>query len=651
MRSRIFEMPRYHKRAVLIVVDAVLLIIALRLPMAIRLGHLDVPEGEGTWALVLAAPLITLAILWRFNVYRVVTRFVGYRGASQIGLAVGLSTLIWALLVFLSGQNGIPRSIIIPYGILGTLFLIAVRYAIKAILNSADIMTAREYTRVPPRPTLIYGAGRLGIELLNNVRRARDRDIIAFIDSSPTLWRQYAGGVKVYPPSRLATLIESEAPCEVLVALPGSQRQERREVLKELEKLPVTVKVLPAYEDFTSGHVGVNSLRNVDVNDLLGRDPVMPRPELLARNTRGKSVLVTGAGGSIGSELVHQVVWQLPRLLVLLEISEPALYKIDMEIRDALAKLPEDAARPRVVPVLGSVSDERLVNALLSEHRVETIYHAAAYKHVPMVESNPTAGIINNALGTLVIAKAAVRNRVERFVLISTDKAVRPTNVMGASKRLSELVVQAEAASQSGTVFTAVRFGNVLDSSGSVVPLFRKQIADGGPLTVTHPDVVRYFMSIHEAAELVIQAGAMATGGEVFVLQMGEPVRILDLARLMVRLSNREIRDDKNPDGDIEISFTGLRPGEKLYEELLIGASTKPTEHQRIYKSDEPFLPLKDLEREFDLLMLAIEAEDMIALKRVLTRVVEGYQPESGAKPGKGAHQSPDQEPISQTIH
>ncbi|CEJ87303.1 Polysaccharide biosynthesis protein CapD (fragment) [Hyphomicrobium sp. GJ21] len=321
-------MPRYHKRAVLIVVDFVLLIIALRLPMAIRLGQLEVPEGEGTWALVLAAPLITLAILWRFNVYRVVTRFVGYRGASQIGLAVGLSTLIWALLVFLSGQNGIPRSIIIPYGVLGALALIAVRYAIKAILNSADIMTAREYTRVPPRPTLIYGAGRMGIELLNNVRRARDRDIVAFIDSSPTLWRQYAGGVKVYPPSRLASLVESEAPCEVLVALPGSQRQERREVLKELEKLPVTVKVLPAYEDFTSGHVGVNSLRNVDVNDLLGRDPVMPRHELMERNTRGKSVLVTGAGGSIGSELVHQVVRQLPRLLVLLEISEPALYKI-----------------------------------------------------------------------------------------------------------------------------------------------------------------------------------------------------------------------------------------------------------------------------------------------------------------------------------
>jgi FlaA1/EpsC-like NDP-sugar epimerase len=644
-------MPRYYKRAVLLVVDFVLLTIAVRLPISVRLGTFYVPESGVTLALLLAAPIITIVTLWRFNIYRVVTRFVGYRGTTQIALAVGLSTLIWALLVFLSGQNGIPRSIIIPYGILGTIFVIGTRYAIKAILNGADISTAREFSRVPPKPTLIYGAGRMGVELLKTVRRARDRDIVAFIDSSPTLWRQYVVGVKVYPPHRLAGLIESESVCEVLVALPGSQKQERREVLKHLEQLPVSVKVLPAYEDFTSGHVGVSSLRDVDVNDLLGRDPVMPRSELLARNTRGKSVLVTGAGGSIGSELVRQVVRQLPRLVVLLDISEAALYRIELEMSETLAKLPEDVARPRLVPVLGSAGDDKLVSALLIEHRVETIYHAAAYKHVPMVECNPIAGIENNVLGTLVIANAAVRCGVERFVLISTDKAVRPTNIMGASKRLSELVLQAEAARQAGTVFTAVRFGNVIDSSGSVVPRFRKQISAGGPITVTHPDIVRYFMSIPEAAELVVQAGAMATGGEVFVLQMGEPVRILDLARLMVRLSNREVRDENNPDGDIEIVFTGLRPGEKLFEELLIGAHTETTEHPRIYKSDEPFLPWNELERELDVLTRATKTNDAAAIKSALIRTVEGYLPEADPPLDKVRLGSQADEKSPPTIH
>lgn len=651
MRNYIFEMPRYHKRVALLVADFIILSTALWVPLSVRFGVLYVPPTGVALALVLAAPLITIATLWHFNVYRVVTRFVGYRGATQIVLAVGLSTLIWALLVFMSGQNGIPRSVIIPFGLTGALLVIATRYAIKAILNSADIPTAREFSGVPPKPTLIYGAGRMGVELLKTVRRARDRDIVAFIDSSPTLWRQYAVGVKIYPPHRLAGLIASESVCEVLVALPGSQKQERREVLKQLEQLPVSVKVLPAYEDFTSGHVGVSSLRDVDVNDLLGREPVMPRSELLARNTRGKSVLVTGAGGSIGTELVRQVVRQLPRLVVLLDISEAALYRIELEMSETLAELPEDVARPRLVPVLGSVGDDKLVNALLIEHRVETIYHAAAYKHVPMVESNPIAGVENNVLGTLVIAKAAVRCGVERFVLISTDKAVRPTNIMGASKRLSELVLQAKAARQVGTVFTAVRFGNVIDSSGSVVPRFRKQISAGGPITVTHPDVVRYFMSIPEAAELVVQAGAMATGGEVFVLQMGEPVRILDLARLMVRLSNREVRDEFNPNGDIDIIFTGLRPGEKLFEELLIGARTEATEHPRIYKSDEPFLPWSEIEHELDVLKLATEAHDTAALKNVLERTVEGYHPGPDPRTGEGAPKNRPDEQGSAAVH
>jgi FlaA1/EpsC-like NDP-sugar epimerase len=651
MRNYILEMPRNYKRAALIVVDFILLGIALWVPLSLRLAVPYVPPTGEALALTLAAPVITIVALWYFNVYRVVTRFVGYRGATQVALAVGLSTLIWALFVFMSGQNGIPRSIIIPFGAIGAVLLILTRYTIKLILNGFDIQTARAFSSESVKPTLIYGAGRMGIELLKTVRRVRDRDIVGFVDSSPSMWRQYAGGVKVYAPSSLAELIESENVCEVLVALPGSQRRERREVLKQLEQLPVSVKVLPAYEDFTSGHVDVNSLRDVEVNDLLGRDPVMPRADLLARNIRGKSVLVTGAGGSIGTELARQVVRQSPRLLVLLDISEPALYKIELEIREALTQFPEDAVKPRVVPVLGSVGDESLMNALLAEHQIETIYHAAAYKHVPMVECNPAAGVTNNVLGTFVVAQAAVRCGVERFVLISTDKAVRPTNIMGASKRLSELVLQAEAARQAGTVFTAVRFGNVLDSSGSVVPRFRKQISDGGPVTVTHPDIVRYFMSIPEAAELVVQAGAMATGGEVFVLEMGEPVRILDLARLMVRLSNREVRDEFNPNGDIDIVFTGLRPGEKLFEELLISARTEATEHPRIYKSDEPFLPWNDLKHELDVLRLAVEARDLVTIKSVFMRVVEGYQPETDAGPAKNAMTTSSDGQISTTIH
>jgi FlaA1/EpsC-like NDP-sugar epimerase len=645
------EMPRYHKRAVLVAVDLMLLSFALWLPLSLRYGVLYVPQNALNLALLAAAPLIAIATLWWFHVYRVVTRFVGYRGATQIALGIGLATLIWALIVFLSGQSGVPRSIIIPYGVLGAVLIVSSRYAIKLALNSADIPVARSFTREPPKPTLIYGAGRMGIELLNNVRRARDRDIIGFIDSSPTLWRQYVSGVKVHAPKRLARLVERDGVREVLVALPGAQKRERREILKELERLPVSVKILPAYEDFTSGHVGVNSLRDVDVNDLLGRDPVLPRPELLVRSTRGKSILVTGAGGSIGSELVRQVARQSPRLILMVDTSEPALYKIELEMVDALSKLPDDVARPRLVPVLGSVTDEKLIESLLVEHAVQTIYHAAAYKHVPMVECNPAAGVENNVFGTCIVAEAARRCGVERFVLISTDKAVHPTNIMGATKRLSELVLQAEAAEQKATVFTAVRFGNVLDSSGSVVPRFRKQISAGGPVTVTHPDVTRYFMSIPEAAELVVQAGAMATGGEVFVLQMGEPVRIVELARLMVRLSNREVRDEANPNGDIDIVYTGLRPGEKLYEELLIGARTEATEHPRIYKSDEPVLSSADLKRELEALRTAVETRDAAAIVSVLSRTVEGYRPGVDPGPGENAPETVWGERISPTVH
>jgi FlaA1/EpsC-like NDP-sugar epimerase len=657
MHKKILEMSRYYKRALLIAIDLTLLSITIWVALSLRFGVLYVPPTAANLALVVAAPLIAIGMLWRFQVYRVVTRFVGYRVVSQIALSLGIATLVWSLIVFMAGQYGIPRSVIIPYWLCTTLLLVGTRYAIKLVIESVELPTGAHYPalRDPPKPTLIYGADRMGLELLQNVRRARDREIVGFVDSSPTLWRQYVAGVKVYAPNRMERVIERAGVREVLVALPGNQKRERREVLRVLGRLPVTVKVLPAYEDLTSGHVDVNSLRDVDVNDLLGRDPVRPRPELLARSTTGKSVLVTGAGGSIGSELVRQVVRQSPRLIVLLDISEPALYRIEMEISALLEKLPEDVGKPRLRSVLGSVTDPTLVMDTLIENKIETIYHAAAYKHVPIVERNPASGIENNVLGTQIMAECASKLGVERFVLISTDKAVRPTNIMGASKRLAELVLQAEAAEQPKTVFTAVRFGNVLDSSGSVIPRFKEQIRTGGPLTVTHPDITRYFMSIPEAAELVVQAGAMATGGEVFVLQMGNPVRIADLARLLIRLSNLEVRDETNPDGDIGIVYTGLRPGEKLYEELLIGARTETTEHPRIFKSDEPFLTSAELKREIADLRLATGARDATAIKAVLSRTVEGYMP-AAAVPESGLAEREDAvAPLwgtpSQTVH
>lgn len=434
--------------------------------------------------------------------------------------------------------------------------------------------------------------------------------------------------MKVHAPQRLERLIERDTVSEVLVAI--ANRQDRKSVLGRLKGIRATVKILPTYEDVALPRVGLSDLRDVEVGDLLGRDPVKPSEALMARAIRGKSVLVTGAGGSIGSELARQMVGQFPRLIVLLDISEPALYTVEREIAEAVSKAPSsrDHRRPIVKAVLGSVLDRRLVQDVLISNEIETIYHAAAYKHVSIVENNPIVGLNNNLFGTLTIAKAAIACRVERFVLVSTDKAVRPANIMGASKRLSEMALQGMSSEHGPrTIFSVVRFGNVLDSSGSVVPLFREQIRKGGPITVTHPEVMRYFMALSEAAELVIQAGAMAGGGEVFVLQMGDPVRIADLARLMVSLSNLEVRDESNPNGDIAITYIGLRPGEKLYEELLIGAHAQPTDHPRIFKSEEPFLSAPALARELAELESAIAAGNVPAIEAVFSRAVENYRP------------------------
>ena len=649
-RSRLLKLPRLNKRIILVALDFLLLTLALWISISIRYNAAYVPGNWYTALVLFSGPLLTIMTFAVWGLYRFVTRYLGYRGHTRIIGCIWLSVLIWSLVVFMSGQLGIPRSVVLGYGVLATLLITGSREVAAMILESAGIRLSELPANIERTPVIIFGAGHLGVQLLEALRRSYNRTVVAFIDTEPSLWRQYVAGLKVHHPDKLPMLIARHQVKEILVAMPDERRRERRRILKDLQEQPVEVKVLPAVEDIASGRVSVTDLRPVEVNDLLGRDSVPPNAELLARKSRGKSILITGAGGSIGSELVRQLLKQAPRRIVLLDISEAALYQIEDEITDLINTMRPEFPRPELVGVLGSVLDAAQLREAIVGHGVQVIYHAAAYKHVPIVEQNAVCGLRNNTFGTATLAECAQAAGVELVVLISTDKAVRPTNVMGASKRLAELVLQAAAANGGPTLFTMVRFGNVLDSSGSVVKKFRRQILAGGPVTVTHPEIIRYFMSIPEAAELVIQAGAMAEGGDVFVLDMGEPVRIDDLARLMVRLSGFDVRTADNPEGEIAIAYTGLRSGEKLYEELLIGANTKATEHPRIWRSDEPFLPSEELERELEILKSAMEMRDLETMQAVLTRNVEGYQSKAVVPTGEES-QLATWTPPTRTLH
>lgn len=651
---RLIALSRREKRLFLVTVDLLLLTSALWMVLGIRRNTLFyVPPTWTEAALLLAAPILTVSTFGYFGLYKFVTRYMGSRGTTRLVLCVVLAVLLWSLLVFMSGQNNVPRTVILGYAAGAALAVWASRKAAASYLRSVGVKVRPVKREL--KPVLIYGAGAAG-QALSQALGNTDYNVIAFIDHDPSLWGQYVGDHKVHSPTKLDRFIERESVAEVLLTVPADRRQERRDILRELEGKPVAVRIMPGMDEIASGRVAMTDLRPVDAADLLGRDPVPPFQELLTRNIEGKSILVTGAGGSVGSELVRQILRWSPKRLVLLDVSEFMLFEIETEVRETLAAAaraaearaaagPDAATRPGTAPskppgpapevfaVLGSVLDPTLVTETLRRYGIDTIYHAAAYKHVPIVEHNPVVGLTNNTFGTAVVAEAARAAGVERMVLISTDKAVRPTNIMGASKRLAELVLQAHAAEGGGTVFTMVRFGNVLGSSGSVVRRFRSQINAGGPVTVTHPDINRFFMSIPEAAELVIQAGAMARGGDVFVLDMGEPVKIIDLARLMIRLSGLEVRDEQNPEGDIAIDFIGLRPGEKLYEELLIGSSPEvtATEHPRILRASEPSLPTSRLKVELDALRAAMLARDIDAIHALLTRTVEGYQPDKRA--------------------
>jgi UDP-N-acetylglucosamine 4,6-dehydratase len=654
MRSAVWliEQPRWFKRIFLIANDMALLTIALWAAYSLRLSRFYIPESFGMILLMAAAPIIGVITFHLRGLYKLVTRFIGPEGTTRIYVAVIIAVLAWALLVLLSGIKGHPRSVVVIYGLIAAgLIRLSRQWAGSLLLKAAPQHKPVSFDE--RKNVIIYGAGTMGIQLLRALNETGQFNMVAFIDNSPSLAGQVVHGVKVLRPGKIGKVITTENVKEVLLAMPSALRSERRAAIKALEPFPVVVKTLPALEEIASGRVEVSDLRPIEVEDLLGRDPVAPELELLTGHVKDKVVMITGAGGSIGSELTRQLLELGPKTLILFELSEVALYEIEMEIEELKwRRVKEPEAPPlsdtKIVPVLGSVLDRKLVARIISSYDVEVIYHAAAYKHVPLVEVNPFTGLQNNTFGTLTLAEVAKEARVERFVLVSSDKAVRPTNVMGASKRLAELILQALAEPHGTTVFTMVRFGNVLDSSGSVVRRFRNQIQAGGPVTVTHPEIIRYFMSIPEAAQLVIQAAAMASGGEVFVLDMGTPVKIDDLARTMVRLSGLEVRDDTNPEGDIAIEYIGLRRGEKLYEELLIGENTTGTSHPRIFKNSEPVLAYAELVAALERLDDAIQRQDEADLQEMLRATVEGYKPGSSGLP---ASVKDEWQPVSRMLH
>jgi FlaA1/EpsC-like NDP-sugar epimerase len=647
----LIERPRWFKRTLLIINDFVMLSIALWGAYSLRLSRAYEPETLEVFLLMLAAPVVGVIVFYWRGLYKLVTRFIGPEGTTRIYTAVIIAAVSWALLVLMSGIQGQPRSVVVIYALIAAgLIRLSRQWAGALLLRSApQYKPVRSDKR---KNVIIYGAGPVGIQLLRALNETGTYRPVGFIDANPSLAGQMVHGVKVARPEKIAKLIADENVEEVLLATPSALRGERRVALKVLESFPVVVKTLPALEEIASGNVEVSDLRPIDVEDLLGRDPVTPDLDLLTSQVHGKVVMITGAGGSIGSELTRQLLQLGPKTLILLDSSETALYEISLEIEDLQRHLRKESGSSAddtaIEQILGSVLDRKLIDRIIKEQGVEVIYHAAAYKHVPIVELNPFAGLRNNTLGTLVVAESAKEHGVERFVLVSTDKAVRPTNIMGASKRLAELVLQALAQDNGGTIFTMVRFGNVLDSSGSVVRLFRNQIKAGGPVTVTHPEVTRYFMSIPEAAQLVIQAGAMATGGEVFVLEMGTPVKIADLARTMIRLSGLDLRDEENPDGDVAIEYVGLRPGEKLYEELLIGENATGTSHPRIFKTSEPVLSFDELLAALERIEDAIQRADTVELQDMLRATVEGYVP---ASTSTTVSAKDEWQPISRTLH
>ncbi|WP_033046583.1 MULTISPECIES: nucleoside-diphosphate sugar epimerase/dehydratase [Pseudomonas] len=646
LRIALLGLPRRQKRLLQVMTDVLLVWTALWLAFAVRLGFDEMinPFSSHPWLLV-SASLIAIPLFVRFGMYRAVMRYLGNDALIAIVKAVSLSALVLALVVYwgASYMAPVPRSVIFNYWWLSLVMIGGLRLLMRQYFMGDWFIPSGQVPFVNRGAGLtkvaIYGAGAAGNQLVAALRIGRDMQPVAFIDDDTSIANRMISGLQVFKPKHIQKMIELTGAQEVLLAVPSASRARRREILEYLEGYPLHVRSVPGFMDLASGRVKVDDIQEVDIADLLGRDAVPAQPELLSRCISAKVVLVTGAGGSIGSELCRQILALQPATLLLFDHSEFNLYSILSELEEVIAR---QSIPVNLLPILGSVRNAAKMFDVMTSWNVETVYHAAAYKHVPLVEHNIAEGMLNNVIGTLNTAQAALKAQVENFVLISTDKAVRPTNIMGSTKRLAEMVLQAlsqelapvlfadsgNVARVNKTRFVMVRFGNVLGSSGSVIPRFRQQIKSGGPITVTHPNITRYFMTIPEAAQLVIQAGSMGRGGDVFVLDMGEPVKIAELAERMVHLSGLNVCSEKNVHGDIAIEFTGLRPGEKLYEELLIGDNVVATQHPMIMSANEDHLPWEQLKAKLDDLMAAVTMDDYSRVRMLLRETVSGYAPE-----------------------
>lgn len=619
LKQYFVKRSRMQKRLLILLLDAIMLPILLWVSLSLGKNHPMMPKGD-EWTIFVLSIAIAFPVFINLGLYRAVLRYFRNQTITTILMATLIATIVWALTVKLVGLADLTKSGVILYWLTTFTFIAASRLQIQQWLygnkNRQDLS----------KHIYIYGAGVAGSQLASLLEADSAYVVEGFIDDNSSLkgWNVQGFDVQSFD-KRASVLINAPENTEVIIAMPSIERSERQFIIERLEPFPVKVRILPAVADFANGDFRVSDIKEIDIDDLLGRDPIRPDENLLPANISNKVVLITGAGGSIGSELCRQALLLKPEKLILLELSEFALYQIDQELNELKVSANLDVEIERV---LGSNGNSRLLDKLFSRNKIQTIYHAAAYKHVPLVEENPVAGLTNNIFGTKTLAEKALSCNVETFILISTDKAVRPTNIMGCSKRIAEMVLQSLADNSLGnTTFSMVRFGNVLGSSGSVVPKFRQQIADDGPITVTHKEITRYFMSIPEAVQLVIQAGAMAKGGDVFVLDMGESVKIIDLAKKMISLAGLQLKDKYNVNGDIEIQYSGLRPGEKLYEELLIGDNVKGTQHPRIMQANEEFIQLDKLSSLLGNLenMLADDVTEDI--KKSLTEIVSGYTP------------------------
>ncbi len=609
MRLRLQNLQRIYKQMIMLCTDVFLLIIAFYFSFILRGAEHYIVKS---WWLFLALPVVMIPVFVRLGMYRAVLQYLGVKIITTTFKATTLSCIVIGFfLMFFREYDHLPRTVLIIFWFVSNFLIIFSRFLSKGLLYSWDSFVDER------KATIIYGAGDAGVQLLESLKNSTTYSPVAFIDDSKERHGTILNYLEVFPFTKLEYLIKKKDARVLLLAIPSATQKLKTSILKKLTKYPIEVKILPAVDRLVNGMVSIDNIKHVEVGDILGRIPVSPKEELLARNITNKNVLVTGAGGSIGSELSRQIIKLKPNNLIVLDNSEFNLYRIHLELISL-------GVNTNIIPALCTVTNYYQLKKLIIQHQIHTIYHAAAYKHVPMVETNIVSGVYNNVVGTYNVAKIAHDFNVENMVLISTDKAVRPTNIMGASKRLSELVLQA-LAEKSKCCFSMVRFGNVLDSAGSVVPLFRKQISEGGPVTVTHRNITRYFMSIPEASQLVLQAGAMAKGGDVFVLDMGEPIKIIDLAYKMIHLSGLTPIDHENPDGDIRIEYTGLRPGEKLFEELLIGNDVIQSEHPRIMQAIEKKLDFNTVLSCIETIKEAREQQDEKIVKNLLLKYVDGY--------------------------